>query len=170
MLFCLIQSHHFCSNASDPLNFWESLNVHISVVAQLSKLAALHSSDAFVEIMKSYEASKFEFDSSKTDLDIGALSNDVELIALDDGATRVASCADLPQQSKVTLPPVDVVLVPKSLEVLCWLFRIFNISLQLNPESVIAFSTKDNISNLAKLLYQCGPTGRIGEFVCPFLY
>ena len=61
----------------------------------------------------------------------------------------------------------DITLTPSTHTVLCWLFRIFDTLFRDNnpngSASINAFCTAENIGNLARLLYICGPSGDVRD-------
>ena len=54
---------------------------------------------------------------------------------------------------------IDKYLNISSEETICWLLRIFEICLPFSYEIVNIFATKDNITEISRLLYISGPTG-----------
>ena len=119
------------SNVPDPIAFATQLHVASSVVEVWSKLVEAHSSN----MLTSFQASN---------------SSDIST-AYEDVAYKGST-----DEKK---PTMDKILTPKSGEVLCWLFRIFDVFCRLSPENINLYSTQENASNLAKLTVATGPTG-----------
>jgi hypothetical protein len=146
------------SSSSDPQSFLSNIPMSPAAITFLSKFVSLHASNILDPVNLP----------STTSVSVNIeISDGMSLLSIDERESKTRK-AHTKESASSTLFAITLLLNEtlslKDEEVLCWLLRIFEIVLRTSPDNIKTFSSKDNISILAKFLYQsCLTTNESSE-------
>lgn len=140
------------SSSSDPQSFLSSISLSPTAITFLSKFVSQHASNVVDPVNLP----------STTSVSVNIeIASGMSLLSIEEEESRTRKSHTNESASSALFAITHLLnetLSLKGEEVLCWLLRIFELVLRNSPDNIKTFSSKENISILAKLLYQTGPT------------